>query len=41
MNRPFVGKTPHIVGELHARFAESAKLEQMIKANLRGRGCGW
>ena len=25
-----------IVAELHAHFAESAKLEQAIKANLRG-----
>ena len=26
--------------ELHAQFAESAKLEQAIKANLRGLGYG-
>ena len=25
-----------LVAELHAQFAESAKLEQAIKANLRG-----
>ena len=29
-------KMPRLVGELHARFAESAKLDQAIKANLRG-----
>lgn len=28
------------VPELHAQFAESAKLEQAIKANLRGLGYG-
>jgi hypothetical protein len=28
------------VAELHAQFAESAKLEQAIKANLRGLGYG-
>ena len=26
--------TPRLVAELHAQFAESAKLEQSIKANL-------
>ncbi len=42
--RPFVTKTteqmPRLVAELHAQFAESAKLEQAIKANLRGLGYG-
>ncbi len=27
-------KMPRLVAELHAQFAESAKLEQQIKANL-------
>jgi hypothetical protein len=31
---------PRLVAELHAQFAESAKLEQAIKANLRGPGYG-
>ena len=26
---------PRLVAELHAQFAESAKLEQAIKANLK------
>ena len=29
------GKPPRLVAERHAQFAESAKLEQAIKANLR------
>ena len=29
------GTSPSLVAELHAQFAESAKLEQAIKANLR------
>ncbi|MDA1231333.1 MAG: hypothetical protein O2856_11215 [Planctomycetota bacterium] len=35
-------QSPHIivVAELHAQFAESAKLEQAIKANLKGLGYG-
>ena len=33
---PFEEKMPRLVAELHAQFAESAKLEQAIKANLRG-----
>ena len=37
---PFEEKMPHLVAELHAQFAESAKLEQAIKANLRGLGYG-
>ena len=32
---PFEEKMPRLVAELHAQFAESANLEQMIKANLR------
>jgi type I restriction-modification system DNA methylase subunit len=35
---PFEEKMPRLVAELHAQFAESAKLEQAIKANPRGRG---
>ena len=31
---------PRLVAELHAQFAESAKLEQAIKANQRGLGYG-
>ena len=31
---------PRLVAELHAHFVESAKLEQGIKANLRGLGYG-
>jgi len=27
---------PSLVAELHSQFAESAKLEEAIKANLRG-----
>jgi len=37
---PFGEKMPRLVAELHAQFAESAKLEQAIKANLRGLGYG-
>ncbi len=37
---PFGEKMPRLVPELHAQFAESAKLEQAIKANLRGLGYG-
>ena len=33
-------RTPRLVAELHAQFAESAKLEQAIKANIRGLGYG-
>lgn len=32
--------TPRLVAELGTQFAESAKLEQVIKANLRGLGYG-
>ena len=38
---PFEEKMPRLVAELHAQFAESAKLEQTIKANLKGLGYGW
>jgi type I restriction enzyme M protein len=37
---PFEEKMPRLLAELHAQFAESAKLEQAIKANLRGLGYG-
>ena len=33
-------KMPRLVAELHAQFAESAKLEKAIKANLKGLGYG-
>jgi type I restriction enzyme M protein len=33
-------KTPGHMGELQAQFAEVAKLEQAIKANLMGLGYG-
>jgi type I restriction enzyme M protein len=36
----FEKKMPRLVAELHAQFAESAKLEQAIKANLKGLGYG-
>ena len=36
----FEEKMPRLVAELHAQFAESAKLEQAIKKNLRGLGYG-
>ena len=31
---PFEKKIPRLVPELHAQFAESAKLEKAIKRNL-------
>ncbi|HPG61399.1 MAG TPA: class I SAM-dependent DNA methyltransferase [Casimicrobium sp.] len=37
---PFEEKMPRLVAELQAQFAESAKLEQVIKANLGGLGYG-
>jgi type I restriction enzyme M protein len=37
---PFEEKMPRLVAELHAQFAESAKLEQAIKAKLSGLGYG-
>ncbi len=36
----FADKMPRLVAELHAQFAESAQLEQAIRANLRGLGYG-
>jgi type I restriction enzyme M protein len=35
---PFEEKMPRLVAELHAQFAQSAKLEKAIQANLRGLG---
>ncbi|MBB5349969.1 type I restriction enzyme M protein [Haloferula luteola] len=35
---PFEEKMPRLVAELNAQFAESAKLEEAIKANLNGLG---
>ena len=35
---PFEEKMPRLVAELHAQFAESAKLEQAIRNNLEGLG---
>ena len=35
---PFEEKMPRLVVELHARFAESAKPEKLIAANLKGLG---
>jgi type I restriction enzyme M protein len=41
MTKPHSDKCPErSLGEPHAQFAESAKLEQAIKANLRGLGYG-
>jgi type I restriction enzyme M protein len=37
---PFEEKMQRLVAELHAQFAESAKLEHAIKANLTRLGCG-
>jgi len=37
---PFEEKMPRLVTELRGQFAESAKLEQAIKANLKGLGYG-
>jgi type I restriction enzyme M protein len=37
---PFDEKMPRLVAELEAQFSESAKLEQAIKASLRGLGYG-
>ena len=37
---PFEEKMPRLVAELHAQFAEAAKLEEAINANLRGLGYG-
>ena len=38
MNKPLESKMPRIIPELHALFAESAKLEEAINAKLRGLG---
>jgi type I restriction enzyme M protein len=37
---PFEKKMPRLVAELHAQFAESAKLERAIKASLKELGDG-
>ena len=37
---PFEEKMPRLVAELDGQFAESAKLEKAIKANLKGLGYG-
>ncbi|MBK8477262.1 MAG: SAM-dependent DNA methyltransferase [Opitutaceae bacterium] len=37
---PFEEKMPRLVAELNAQFAESAKLEASIRANLKGLGYG-
>jgi type I restriction enzyme M protein len=37
---PFDEKMPRLISELHAQFEESEKLEEAIKANLRGLGYG-
>lgn len=37
---PFSEKMPRLVAELNAQFAESAKLEAAIRANLKGLGYG-
>jgi type I restriction enzyme M protein len=35
---PFEEKMPRLLAELNAQFAESAKLETQIRANLKGLG---
>ena len=37
---PFEEKMTRLVGELYGQFAESARLEEAIRANLRGLGYG-
>ena len=37
---PFDEKMPRLVAELHAQFAESEKIEVLIKRNLEGLGYG-
>jgi type I restriction enzyme M protein len=37
---PFEEGMSRLVAELNAQFAESAKLEKLIKANLKGLGLG-
>ncbi len=39
-DEPFEEKMPRLVAELNAQFAESAKLEAAIRANLKGLGYG-
>lgn len=39
-DEPFEKKMGRLIGELHAQFTESGKLEQAIKANLQGLGYG-
>ena len=36
--KSFEQKMPRLVAELHAQFAESAKMEQAITANLKRLG---
>ncbi len=40
MNHTLIKTLPRLVAELNAQFAESAKLEAAIKANLEGLGYG-
>ena len=40
MSRLYEEKTPRLGAELHSQFAESAKLEAAITANLKGLGYG-
>ena len=40
MNSPFEEKMLRLLAERHGQFAESAKLEQAIKAKQRGLGYG-
>jgi type I restriction enzyme M protein len=37
---PFAEKMSRLVAELNSQFAEGAKLEKLIKANLKGLGFG-
>jgi type I restriction enzyme M protein len=37
---PYEVKMPRLAAELSAQFAESVKLERLIKANLKGLGYG-
>ncbi len=37
---PFEEKMPRLVAERHAQFAESGKLETLIRSNLKGLGYG-
>ena len=40
MNNALAAKMPRLVAELHAQFAECAKLEAQITRNLEGLGYG-